>query len=295
MSNLLLRPGQIQLPNTRPATQTQIPPILAEPPVMGDTKREGTSQTYGQMYNVQSYDEAGNVVRRMISLSELQGQKVNFDPLAAKNAIPNTSLTEEATLLRGATFTDDQVERTIKESLKVDYFMCLKSQESLPLEFNNLQTPDLVAEHIYNFYTSDESNIDIQEDPTKDPFVLNKEIPRYVKLNWNPVDTINGTTDFAARTPEENAMVKLYLKDFRGTAALGQLNTARSFMDGMARTTSLKRDGKPLELVDTHNLPMAFANTSNEKVFKNSALTVLNLNSVDLDRINLDDLILDKF
>lgn len=268
--------------------------ILIQTTATAIDKAESTAQTYGQMYTVQTYNADGNVVTKTIALSELQGTKQDFSPNTIDNSLTPAQRAQEAQLLEGLSLPAFSVSKAIQDSLKVDYFMCLKSGESTPLEFNNFQTPASDAVLNYNFYTSDETNIATQEDPANDLFTKNQEVPRYVNITWTPVDTVEESSDFATKTKEEEALVQQYLKAFRGVSSTANTDMANSFVAMSKKVDPVNRSGKQLRLVDTHDLPTAFDSISNAKIFKTSVGTVFNINSVDLNKIDFNDLILDE-
>lgn len=54
--------------------------------------------------------------------------------------------------------------------------VCLKSDFSDELEFNNLQDISLQTTFKYNFFEPDEKNSAIQEDPNRDPLLKRRFI-----------------------------------------------------------------------------------------------------------------------
>lgn len=283
-------PTPLSVKSPLPGAETTRPYIIKSASPVAP-KVESTQVTYGQQYQIQQYNSDGSIVSKTIPMSELQKNAVTFDPrLSTADSLKQT----EASLLQGLHLAPNDVYNAILAGLKADYPMTIKSQVSDPLEINLLQTPDMKTNLIYNFYTDQETNISSQEDPNKDPFaaakITDKKVPFFVKLDWDPIDTLHECDDFDPKTPEEEAIVQQYLKPVRGVSNAGAVdqNKVQSLL---RQTNVLSRDGVTLELVDTHDLPTAFNSLSNSRIFKTSALTVMNTNVTDLDKVDFNDIL----
>lgn len=255
---------------------------------------ESTALKFGQQYIVKKYNSDGSIITKTISLSSLQTTNDSFSPeLFTPQKIQETA--QQANLKTSSAVSIIQATSILQKSAKIDYSLCVKSQPSTVLEFNTLRNPsNFDADLKYNFYTSDEADTESQEDPNKDPFLTNTEVPRYVNLTWDTVETVNPSDDFNTRTKEENQLVSTFLKNSRGnSSALGSI-VKNSFESFLKLIPSVIKDGKSLQLVDTHDLSTAFNSISNPGIYKNSTSVVFNVNAPNFDSVNIDDLVLGK-
>lgn len=275
---------------------TQIRVVLSDYEVLpATTKTEGTSQTFGQMYQTQVYDADGNLKTKTLSYTDAQKKGFTFNPNAVFSSLSQEELAAGARVIESLSLSKEEVDKAIREALKVDYLLSLKSQESEALEYNLLQTPEAEASFTYNFYTADESDIDIQEDPAKDPFLKGpvSSVPRWVDIKWKPVEAVNDSTDLPTTTPEENAFAQSYFATFGGTSTASSTTIPFAYDNMKRNKPAITREGRDLQLVDSHELQVAFASVSNSKVFKNSAGVVINKKNIDVNKIDFNDLILD--
>ena len=267
-------------------------------PIIG-VKPPSTVQNLGQQYEFQSYNADGNIVTRNTTLAQLLFGIFNrrqADPTFTPATFGNLTATaqgNEAKLLASLKLSPSETDKIFQDSIKIDYTLCIKSQQSLPVEFNMLQTPKLSAKLTYNFYTENETDVATQEDQTLDPLLTNKPVPRFVQLNWDVTNTLNRSDDFASRTASEFAMVANYLNTVRGVSTLSNQQTANSFQSNLESVQPIFRLGQALQLVDTHDLERGFNSTSNARLFKNTAVATINTNNVDLDTVSFNELILD--
>jgi hypothetical protein len=284
MNRILPSPSSL---NLRPLRQV---PIVRNP--------LGTVQQFGQQYEFQSYNADGNIVTRTATLAQFLVGNFSKSPTFAPANYSNLTLTvqgNEARLLASLKLSPVETAKIFQDSIKIDYTLCIRSKQSLPVEFNMLQTPQLSAKLKYNFYTQDETDTATQEDQTLDPLLTNQPVPRFVQLNWDITNTVNKSDDFASRTSSENAMVAKYLNTVRGASTLSNQPVVNSFQSNLASVQPIFRLGQALQLVDTHDLERGFNSTSNARLFKNTAITTVNTNAVDLNTISFNDLILEDF
>jgi len=252
----------------------------------------GSIQNLWQQYEIQTFTADKGLVTRRVTYGQLFDIfGFNFTPEDAGNLTASTKGTE-AKLLDSANISHDDANKILQDSVKVDYLLCMKSQESLPVEFNTLQTPSLSAEFSYNFYTTDETDMQSQEDQSLDPLLTKKDPPRYVLLRWDSTTATGESLDFAARTSAESQLVAGFLSSPRGNSTISNSPIPNSFQRNAKKTYSLSRNGQSMKLVDTHDLERGFNSTSNARLFKNAALATLNVNSVDVDTLNFSDIFL---
>lgn len=252
---------------------------------------QATQKIFNQAYQVQAYNADGQIVTQTVSLSSLQGTKQSFDPNAVVSSLPPTVANSEARLIQSVNPAAN-INAILQTAAKIDAFLCLKSMRSPIVEYNHIKTPQMAATLNYNFFIPNETDVTSQEDPAQDPFVINQPVPRYVQLNWMPVSVSARSTDFASRTTEEKKNVQNFLANHRGNANAAGKQIANSFQSLKRAVNPVNRDGKALQLTDTHDLITAFNSFSNSKLFKNS-MVVLNTSVVDADQVNLNDLFLD--
>ncbi len=260
---------------------------------VGDLKPEPTAVTYGQQYQIQDYNSDGKIVLRTIPLSELVSTSFSQSADPRKTYLTADLQKSEAMLVGGLFATAKQAQDAILAGLKMDLNMATLSKESPPLEINLLQTPTLNAKTVYNYYTPDESNVVVQEDPNKDPFTNAgnaSAVPLFVQLDWNTVDTIVECKDFSPKTAEEEALIQQFLKPARGIANGTKVDSSK--IQALLRQTNvLSKDGLTLELVDTHDLPTAFNYIANGRIYKTSALATLNTVTSDTNTVDFNDIL----
>lgn len=253
----------------------------------------GTILGLGQMYQVQTYND-GVTVTRTVPYATLIGELLpgfNFTP---ENLTQLSNLTgSEVQILGGANISPANATKILQDSVKADYLLGMKSQESLPVELNTMQTPSLTAEMNYNFYIPEETDLDSQEDQSQDPLLAKEDPPRHVTLTWDVVSTTNPSKDYSPRTPSEATLVAAFTNAPKGIATLTNNNVANSYQNNSGKTQTIQRNGQTLKLTDTHDLETGFNSTSNSRLFKNSALGIINVNNVDLNTINFTDLLLE--
>jgi hypothetical protein len=277
---------EIKPANTRPIVITgPLEQIDPAPPV-------GTVENMGQQYEYQTYNADGKIITRKLSATVMVGTFNDFSPQDPTN-LTDILRVNEARLLASPNFSPSDTNKILQDSLKIDYALCVRSQQSSPVEFNFLQTPTLQLQTVYNFYTEDEADLATQEDQTLDPLLTNDPVPRHVMLTWDVTSTVNTSPDFASRTRDEMALVRRFLNRVRGVGTLANQPVANSFQSNLASVPPVFRDGQSLQLVDTHDLERGFNSTSNSRLFKKTAVTTVNTNALDVNTIKFDDLILD--
>lgn len=282
--SITVQPTRAEAPaQTRPVIVPVAPPA---------PKIESTAVTYGQQYQIQQANADGTLTLRTIPLSELQENDQNFDPRLTE--LTNTVRKQQASLLQGLRLPPQALQAALVAGLKVNFAMTIKSRESAPLEINLLQTPEMTARLQYNYYTPVEGLLSIQEDLEAEAFAkpgaTDKTVPMFVNLSWQPVDTLYLCNDFDPKTQEEQAIVNQYLKPVRGVSN-GTAVDQSKLQALLRKTNTLSRGGVALELVDTHDLPTAFESISNGKIFKDSALAVMNTKISDVNKIEFDDIL----
>ncbi len=289
--------GMRPITTTRPLQLPTPKPVLGLP-LLG--RPVGTVQNMGQEYEFQAYNADGTLVTRKQSLATLLFAELRIKPPGGQTFSPQTfgnlsSLTQqnEARLIASLNLSQADTAQVFQDSIKIDYALCVKSQQSQPVELNMLQTPQLQARFSYNFYEPTETDLASQEDQAKDPLLTSDPVPRQVYLTWDVSNTRNRSDDFSSRTAAEQQMVNQYINTVRGQSTLSNQPTVRSFQSQLATVQPIFRAGQALKLVDTHDLERAFNSTSNSRLFKNTAITTINCNSIDLNTINFNELILE--
>lgn len=255
---------------------------------------ESTAVKYAQQYTVKKYNSDGSIVTKTISLSSLQTTNDSFtqEKFTSQQV---QQVIQQANLVPSSAISTIKATLILQKSAKIDYSLCIKSQPSTVLEFNTVKSPTNFSANLnYNFYIANETDTASQEDPTQDPFLTGDEVPRYVYLTWDTVETVNPLDDFIAKSKEENQLITNFLKNPRGnSSALGTV-LKNSFESFLKLVPSVIKDGKSLQLTDTHDLSTAFNSINNPGIYKNSAAAVFNVNAPNFDSVNIDDLIVEK-
>lgn len=282
IASAIINAATIFKPLTIPGITTQPVGVLPQP---------STAQKYAQAYTVQSFDANGKLVTRTISLSKLQTQDQDF----SENQVSQSERYSEAQLIGDSTISGDKLTKILQDSIKIDYFLCLRSDDSSPVEYNTMQTPVLKTGLVYNFYEPNENDIFTQEDPDQDPLLQGREAPRYVSFSWKPIEQQVDDGSFKARTKEELQLANMYLKRIRGNATTANSAVINDFSSAAKSVNPIFRDGKALSITDTHDLPSAFNSLTNGKIYKKNAQTVFNINPIDIDKVKLEDVLMSKF
>lgn len=159
----------------------------------------------------------------------------------------------------------EQMQEILTEANKIDMMITLKTKDSEILEFNNIKEVQMESQFVYNFFSASEADISSQEDPSQDPFLRTTltNVPKYVKLTWEPAKITEPLSDQELRLTQEAAQLKREVFETERTEA--------TFV------APLNREGIRTEVVDMHNPALAIESTSNRNVFANTMSAVLNI------------------
>jgi hypothetical protein len=202
--------------------------------------------------------------------------KGNLNGAVANNIINSSPKVQETIVVPSVWKKPEEIREILKESQKVDLLISLKSKESEALQFNTVQLPDLSAKFEYQFYEVNENDINIQEDQDKDPLLKNdlKNVPKYVKLSWYPVSV---KERLESQRLENIDIKNKFLKLDRGVAGYANSNFKKAFNKSKKKVNLIEKDGRKIELVDTHRLDEAFDAIANNNKFSNSIHSVVNV------------------
>ena len=233
------------------------------------------------------------------SLEIQKKQQELFETFLGNFAKNLPQLIEYAIVKGSAIKTKEEINKAITEAQKVDLMVSLKSKSSESLEFNNLRIPTLKSEFVYNFFTEDEEDINIQEDPKKDPFLKDKSynVPRYTVLKWDVIKVINPLTS----TEKEAKMYEdLRIDAFdnpKGVTTTSDDSYINSVLSTLKKFDSFNIGGLKKQLADIHFLEEGFNAIANDKMFSNDVSTVVNTDSkenvieeVPIKSVNSEDL-----
>ena len=97
---------------------------------------------------------------------------------------------QDFAIVVGGSKPEAELQSVLKQSIKTDLFITLKSKDSEIVDYNNLKDIQINSKFTYNFYTPEECDVKSQEDQSLDPLLKNSisEVPRFVKLTWDPVN-----------------------------------------------------------------------------------------------------------
>lgn len=187
-------------------------------------------------------------------------------------------------VVRGSTVKrKEEIQKAVEESQKVDFSLALKSQHSDSVEFNNIKTPDLEVEFVYNFFAEDEEDIESQEDPEKDPLLEERPIsvPKYVELKWNPAQVTEIVTGTEEATTKNKKVRRGFFALPKGNFSDRSLSLPNSITRNRKSVNFLKKDGLNRSVMDIHKLERAFDFIANSRAFGNSVKTVVNVEDTD--------------
>ena len=164
--------------------------------------------------------------------------------------------------------TKEQIFEILKQSQKTDLFITLKSQDSVSLEYNNLQDPIMESKFIYNFWDKNESDISSQEDPSQDPLATQnlKDVPRYVEIRWESISVIEQITENIM--PDDKETEGLREEVFASPRGVSNLNntTNQNQPNLFLKNLNLRKVGHgKSKTTDIHNLEKGFGAASNNK------------------------------
>ncbi len=286
-------------------------------------KKEGTTQTYGQLiHSSKGKKKKQNTESSKTTSSKNQESTVAQQDTVIKlvtdgseTAMDNASIAvaaandrevvdvsgiredldvEYATVVGSSVKSKDEIKRALEEANKVNLSITLKSKQSETVSFNTLKVPDLEGQFTYNFYTPDEAQITLQEDPTKDPLLSVDifHVPRYVNLTWNASKIVEPLSDQEQHIAKNKNLKRDSFEKNRGVSSNKSSNFKNSYQKSLKKTNTLDRDGVKSELVDIHKLDVAFNATANKKVFPNVICATLNVEEQNniLDSLPIKDL-----
>jgi len=265
-------------------------------------KTEGTSTTYGQdveyyatvdaivldSSGVESGGESSVIVLQpfVVTLNPDGELDMPLDKAKARvimAAISEVSLVDitiplstgqnaEVAYRKGSSSKDrNKLQEILIKAKRIDSSIVLKSNRSEFVQFNTLQTPNLVANFVYNFYTINEDDVEEQEDQEKDPLLISKpvDVPKYVDLEWD----VAGVTEPIAGTEQvarENAEIRQSVCISRNYVVSDKSETFKdSYSKDRARINIVRQDGIEGELMDVNKPQIGFDNIANDRLFPN--------------------------
>lgn len=189
------------------------------------------------------------------------------NPEQVKIVNQSTKVNNFAVVLGSSHKTKNDLINVISNASKVDSFLTVKSKSSDVVEYNNLQnTENLKCKFVYNFYTTDETDVALQENQLLDPLVAEKkskfDVPRYVQLEWNQVKEAGN--DF-------RDLSSFYFSKPSGLIGYNSRAFKDSYDNSKSKITS-PLEGK--EIVDVHALDKALISTANGARFANTIAVV---------------------
>jgi hypothetical protein len=191
-----------------------------------------------------------------------------------------TPKVEEFVLVEGSFVkSKESIREALIEAQKVDLSISLKSKRSESIEVNTLKTPNLEAKLVYNFFTEDEEDVEVQEDQSRDPLLTQKpyNVPRYVDLRWSPTVVTEQITAVQKQAKKNEAIRKESFFLPKGVQSKKSENFSQSTSRAKKRERPLVRDGVRQRITDIHNLNKAFDSVNNRRRFANSIPAVLNI------------------
>lgn len=201
---------------------------------------------------------------------------------------------EIVSVLNSSVLSKEQVLNVLTEAQKVDLSITLKSKDSVPVEFNSLQIPKNDAGFIYQSWTKDETNLDIQEDPAKDPLLIKKlkDIPMYIELKWESINTLEQITENEIPKDKDTEDLKnKVLKTPRGFGNIANSTTNKPVGKFLKNINMLKNETSKGKIVDIHEPEKGFDSISNKHQFANSIHSTVNSKKDQFDQKSLLELI----
>jgi len=175
----------------------------------------------------------------------------------------------------------DQIEKAVKEAIKVDLSVTLRSKKSEVVEFNKLQVPEPTVKMTYNFFSPNERNVEQQEDQLRDPLTAKptpttNDLPRYVELTWDSISVKNQVPQSAitAKLNEELRARSFAQVGGNSTKKSGEL--PNSVEKNKKRTKIYVVDGTTRTVVDLHDQERAFDGIGNNTAFPNTLNVIMN-------------------
>ena len=181
----------------------------------------------------------------------------------------------------------------LRQYSKIDLSIAFKSKESDSLEFNTLQPAQQQAKFVYQHWIDRESDLVTQEDPGKDPLLTQRlrDVPRYIELYWEPVHTLEQTTENEISKDQETEKTK----DAAFGVPRGVGNASNSVtqkpIDNSLKNLNLSSNGITKgKLVDVHEIEKGFDSVSNKHEFVNSIAVVLFVDDTSLRNLRPTDI-----
>lgn len=202
--------------------------------------------------------------------------------------------TEIVTVLDSSTLSKEQVLNVLTEAQKVDLSIALKSKDSVPVEFNNLQVPENDASFVYQHWSKSETNLDFQEDPAKDPLLTKKlkDIPLYVELRWESINVVEQITENKiSRDKDTEDLKNRVLKAPRGFGNLANGVTSKPVGKFLKNINLSKSETSKGKIVDIHEPEKGFDSISNKHQFANSIHSTVSTKKDQFDQNSLLELI----
>lgn len=288
---------QITTPASKPSVNTSVaasasPPTIAS--IFNASKAAAATQLVSLSTALQIKESTATGTAALTNFQNIL--KSALSPQATSNvnatSVPSLSLPQFMTI-QSAILSPLQVQQSITEANKANLLITISSQFSTELEANTLQVPDIDLNLNYQFYDDQETVISTQEDLTQDPLLTApiNEVPRYIKLSWDPIEITEIIDSQDNLTTEEQQLVAAILKADRGMAAgSGMQNT---FNASNKRLPAYKVNGRNVVLKDVQQLDQAMDFTANDELFRDTVSAALNISDSNGSQINLSDIILD--
>lgn len=107
-----------------------------------------------------------------------------------------THIAESDTVKESEHKSTEEINKILTEAQKVDLLISLRSDSSEIINFNTIKIPEFEGNFVYNFFMSDEEDVELQEDQSKDPLLKSapSRVSKYVGLEWIITDTTEPMT-----------------------------------------------------------------------------------------------------
>lgn len=265
-------------------------------------KIEGTSKTFGQFVTTTT---TKNVVPSKTTIkipSDADPQKTKTQVvIAAANNKNNSNVTVEQqsefsdasdlgegkkittvmTIAESDILPKEQITKILLESEKIDLLISLKSEDSVPLEYNTLQEPQIEdTKFIYQFWDPNENDLSSQEDPVQDPLLTKtlQQVPRYIEIRWKSSEIIEQITENKVdNTAEAKNLKEKAFRANRGIENFASTMLVRPTNKSLRNLNSLKiGTSSKAKIVDIHEIEKGFESVSNKHEFTNTVHSVIN-------------------
>jgi len=205
--------------------------------------------------------DADNVVDRALTTNSLLG--------GVATVVPN--VVEYVTVLGSSVKTQDEIREALTEAQKIDLSITLRSQKSEAIEFNTLKKPGMSTKFLYNFFSGSETNIQEQEDQSKDPLLTKRPVdtPRYVDLRWAVTEVTEPLAGTEGVVRQNAALRRQVFSQPRGQMSLSTNLMPFSVEKKKKILEPYKRDGLSKKVVDMHEPEKIFSALANDGMFSN--------------------------